>query len=304
MRAQRRPSPGRVDRRVFPWLLLAALASREASAGPPCAHLPADDPESLPCEVAVREPAAKAPGEPIRVVTFNVHFGADVASLARAVRQNPRLRTADVLLLQEIESHPGARRPALLAEALGLNVVYAPARGEGEGTHGLAILSRLPLTELETLRLERYDLFYGTRRRIALGATVDLGGRPLRLYNVHLETRLTLPERIKQIQPVVQRASSRPLAVIGGDVNTINSVSSLLPALPLPLPGFSQDGLFDCFMRDHGFSTPFANIGATRPLQMRLDGLYARGLRVESFDKENDVRVSDHLPLWMDVRLN
>ena len=35
------------------------------------------------------------------------------------------------LLLQEIESHPGDDRAAKLAEALNLNLVYAPAESAG-----------------------------------------------------------------------------------------------------------------------------------------------------------------------------
>jgi endonuclease/exonuclease/phosphatase family metal-dependent hydrolase len=240
----------------------------------------------------------------LRVVTFNVHYGADVPALVRTVRESRRLRAADVLLLQEIEQYPGDDRPRALAAALGLNLVYAPARPAGNGTHGLAILSRLPLHDLEVVGLHRYDLVYSTRRRIALGATVDVDGRPLRIFNVHLDTRLAPQERMDQLEPVAARASQSPRAIVGGDVNTINCIASLLPALPIPLPGNEQGPLLDRFMQAHGFASPLEFVGATGPLGMRLDALYVKGVRVAGAGKEDTGSVSDHLPLWMDVAPN
>jgi endonuclease/exonuclease/phosphatase family metal-dependent hydrolase len=241
----------------------------------------------------------------VRVVTFNVHFGADVPGLVRAIRANPRLSRADILLLQEIESHPGDDRAAKLAEALNLNLVYAPARVEGEGTHGLAILSRYPMTELEVLGLKKYDLGYrGTRRRIAMAATVELPQGKVRVFNVHLDTRLTPEERLRQLEPVIAEAAKRPAAIVGGDFNTITAIPSLLPMVPLPVPGYSQAAGLDAYMQAQGFATPFAGIGRTHRFPMRLDAVFARGLEVEGQGKETSVDVSDHFPLWVDLKVH
>src|SRR5207245_1611710 len=211
------------------------------------------------------------------------------------VSRTPRLRSADVLLLQEIEQYPDDDRPAALARALGADLVYAPARPAGRGTHGLAILSRLPLRDLAVVALPHHDLVYGNRRRIAPAATVDVGGEPLRIFNIHLDTRLAPEQRMDQLEPVAGLASQATRAVVGGDLNTINSVAPLLPALPVPLPGFSQGPLVDQFMRAHGFAAPLASIGATGPLGMRLDAFYVKGARVEASGKEASVTVSDHV---------
>jgi endonuclease/exonuclease/phosphatase family metal-dependent hydrolase len=293
-----RPAP-------LPWLFALVLAgSVPAQAASHCVNVPALDPQALPCAVALHGLAPAAPHEALRVVTFNVHFGADVPALVRAIRSNPRLSQADVLLLQEIESHPGDDRAAKLAEALQLDLVYAPARLEGDGTHGLAILSRYPLTNLEVLGLKQFDLgFRGTRRRIAMAATVQLPGRAVRVYNVHLDTRLTPEDRLRQLEPVMEEAARQPFAIIGGDFNTINAVASLLPMVPVPLPGFSQAAGLDAYMKAHGFSTPFEGIGRTHWFPMRLDAVFARGLEVERFDKETSVDVSDHFPLWVDLKV-
>jgi endonuclease/exonuclease/phosphatase family metal-dependent hydrolase len=281
--------------------LAGAVPARATSL---CANVPAVDPQALPCEVAVHDTAPAAPGDALRVVTFNVHFGADVPALAGAIRSNPELRQADVLLLQEIEKHPGDDRAAELAQALSLNLVYAPARIEGDGTHGLAILSRYPLSDLEVIRLKQYDLgFRGTRRRIAMAATVHLPGRDVRVYNVHLDTRLKPEERLLQLEPVVDEAMKQPVALVGGDFNTINAVTSLLPLVPVPVPGFSQAAGLDAYMKSKGFATPFERIGRTHHFPMRLDAVYARGLTVEREGKEMSVDVSDHYPLWVDVKV-
>jgi endonuclease/exonuclease/phosphatase family metal-dependent hydrolase len=293
---------------VFVCAFVAAAAALPAAtvptpAGPICAQSSAAA-DALPCAVVDRGAVARDSAGPLRVVTFNVHYGADVPALVRTVRENRRLRAADVLLLQEIEQHPGDDRPAVLAEALGLNLVYAPARAAGNGTHGLAILSRLPLHDLEVVGLHRYDLVYSTRRRIALGATVDVDGRPLRIFNVHLDTRLAPQERMDQLEPIATRASESPRAIVGGDVNTINCVAALLPALPIPLPGNEQGPILDAFMHARGFASPLESVGATGPLGMRLDALYVKGVRVAGAGKVDTGSVSDHLPLWMDVAPN
>jgi endonuclease/exonuclease/phosphatase family metal-dependent hydrolase len=286
------------------WVVLVLGATLLAPPAPAATCTRPADGGALPCAVVERGALARDPGAPLRVVTFNVHYGADVPALVRAVRENRRLHAADVLLLQEIEQHPGDDRPAALAGALGLSVVYAAARPAGNGTHGLAILSRLPLRDLEVVGLRQYDLVYGTRRRIALAATVEVEGQPLRIFNVHLDTRLAPEQRMNQLEPIAARASGLPRAIVGGDVNTINCVTSLLPALPLPLPGYEQGPLLDRFMRARGFAAPLDSAGATGPLGMRLDALYVKGVRVAGAGKEDTGSVSDHLPLWMDVALN
>src|SRR5207244_8655228 len=87
--------------------LVLAFAVPARATTSPCANVPIVDPQALPCEVAVHDPVPARPGDDLRVVTFNVHFGANVPALAGAIRSNPELSRADVLLLQEIERHPG-----------------------------------------------------------------------------------------------------------------------------------------------------------------------------------------------------
>ncbi|MFQ5694702.1 MAG: endonuclease/exonuclease/phosphatase family protein [Terriglobia bacterium] len=163
--------------------------------------------------------------ESLRLVSFNVHKGEDIPALAKTIRNTPDLCDADIFLVQEIESHPseGTSRTRKLAEALELNYVYAPARRtDTGGTHGLAILSRFPLSGVKIIPLPQFSLRFNTRRRIALAATVAVGDRSLRLYNLHLDTRLNTKDRLAQLRPVVEAARAHPAsgAGVGGDFNT------------------------------------------------------------------------------------
>jgi len=250
-------------------------------------------------------PAATVPAS-LRVASFNVHYAHDVPALAESVRANAVLNRADLLLLQEIESHEseGSSRTRQVAEVLQMNYVYAPARGtENGGTHGLAVLSRFPLADIEVLELPRYDLGYRTRRRIALGVTVDVGGRPLRIYNVHLDTRINVQDRLAQIRPVVEAAERQPLeeVIIGGDFNT-NPFRWLFHRLPIFRS--NQAGAMDEFMRESGFRAPLSESGSTvnrTLLRGRVDAVYARGLTAQETGVEREVDSSDHFPVWVDL---
>ena len=220
----------------------------------------------------------------VRVVSFNVHHGDDLPALVTAIRSHAELCSADVWLLQEMEAFPaeGKSRTQRLAEALRLNYVYAPARLKeaGDGTHGLAVLSRFPLSNVEIIPLRQFKLGVNTRRRIALGVTLELGERRLRVYNVHLDTRINAGERIEQLRDVVEAARRQPLreVILGGDFNT-NPIYWLLPLLPVFHS--NQAKAVDDYMMQEGFAAPFADKGGTVSKwygKYRVDAVYGRGL--------------------------
>jgi len=289
--------PGRL-----PWLAVFVLAGAvpARAATSLCATVPPIDPQALPCELATHQPAPDARPDAVRVVTFNVHFGADVPGLARAIRGNPRLNQADILLIQEIESHPGDDRAARLAEALSLNLVYAPARIEGDGTHGLAILSRYPMKDLEVLRLKKYDLgFRGTRRRIAMAATVQLPGRSVRVYNVHLDTRINGGDRVDQVADIIEDIDSAPGgALVAGDFNT-NDNLWLLHTIPLPFLG-RQGNSLEHYMARHGLRSAFDHGATHDTLRMRLDWMFLKDMQATA-RAIHPTKVSDHHALLVSL---
>jgi endonuclease/exonuclease/phosphatase family metal-dependent hydrolase len=207
--------------------------------------------------VVVHQPRPPVPPRADRlvVVGWNVHLGAgDVVRLVADLRAGRIDRkTSDaplVLLLQETfragETVPpslaGApiprrlaphgtspRRSALeLAAALGLNVYYLPTMRNGHGAapderedRGLAILSTLPLSDLQAIELplER-------QRRPAAAATIRLDTPSdevlnLRLVNVHLESR-TGARRLWVASPQARNRQAEALtAILSGDVPTL-----------------------------------------------------------------------------------
>lgn len=253
-------------------------------------------------EAATLRAAPPATPKTLRIASFNVHYAAELLKLAEGLRQSKEVSQADIILIQEIEAYAqeGTSRTAKLAQALELNYVYAPARPtDTGGTHGLAILSRYPLRDIEVIRLPRFN----TRPRIALAATVDVGATPLRIYNLHLDTRLNPGDRQKQLQPVAERARAHGVerVVVGGDFN-MNPFRWLGNVFPI----FRSDQAksVDKFMRQQGFETALERAGPTSRrafFRFRLDSVYTRGLKVRAAGVARDVTGSDHQPVWIEV---
>lgn len=253
-------------------------------------------------------PAPRPPPNRLRFASYNVHFGEDVDGIAQALRNNPALASADVLLLQEIESYPeeARSRSARLAERLGMTWIYAPARQAGEaGTHGNAILSRFPIENGAVMRLPSM-----LRERSALAVDLRVGagsgpGAVLRVIDLHLDTRLNIPDRLTQLRPAVIDAP--PAVVIGGDLNTNRYVWAAHGGPLLPIDAVAdtdQAPPVDEFMRALGFATPTSGLGPTMRVagfEQRLDSLFVRGASAEPGAVERSVEASDHWPLWIDV---
>src|SRR5690606_16496999 len=131
---------------------------------------------------------------------------------------------------------------------------------------------------------------------------VRMGQNRIRVFNVHLNNRITPDERRDQLRPVAARAARHPgPSIVAGDFNT-TPVSWLLRVVPIPTR--DQTAYIDGLMREHGFDTPTATARATSKwLAMRLDAVYTRELLVQQHDVEHDVSVSDHFPMWIDLWL-
>ena len=261
-------------------------------------------PRDITVETRTHGPVSFAQTSRLRLVTYNVHM-IEAGKIAAALRAKPDLAVADLVLLQEVESYPeeGESRACAAAKQLDLHCAYAPGYGlPSGGSHGVAILSRFPLTDLEVTELPYNDTVLNSARRVALGATVNAGTGPVRIYAVHLDNRINPVERVQQLAPVLDAADQRDLpTVIAGDMNTSSFVwiGSLIP-----MPSGSQDDRLESFVRMRGFSTPVIGSGATSTwLGMRLDAVYTRRVEVGAYHVETDVRASDHLPMWADLEL-
>lgn len=241
----------------------------------------------------------------LRVVTFNIHLEPG-EKIVRALRSDPALRAADIIFLQEVERDervPGACTGAcVIGKELGFHVVYAPGHSVKNGSHGVAILSRAPITSAEVIELPYFDVHVNSGRRVALAATVDVDGTPVTVYAVHLDNRLSVRDRRAQMIPVLVHAARQDTPIImGGDFNT-SHFTWLFHLVPIPTT--TQDNYLEELMRAHGFDTPVTGSGPTHiALGMRLDALYTRGFQTTKFAVSDAQRVSDHLALWAQMQL-
>ena len=120
---------------------------------------------------------AAAPGslEAVRVVSFNIEYALRVPAAIDALRSQPALRDADLLLLQEMDA-PGTES---IARALGMNYVYCPSSVSPKYRRdvGTAVLSRWPIEARWKVRLPH--LARATRHaRSVVGVRVRLGSAP------------------------------------------------------------------------------------------------------------------------------
>lgn len=160
--------------------------------------------------------------ESIVVVTLNLwgeqgpleqRWPAVVAGLAA--------QDADAILLQEVREIPGRlpNQAERLGAALGLEVAFAPTLTWGDGTEGLAILSRHPLTDVGHLALPHAS---DKEARILLKATAQTPAGPVALFTSHLNYRLTDGQkREDQLVAAETEVAAHParVKIWGGDFN-------------------------------------------------------------------------------------
>jgi endonuclease/exonuclease/phosphatase family metal-dependent hydrolase len=242
-------------------------------------------------------------GPAVAVVTLNMAKEPDPAVVLHDLASVPRLRDADIFLLQEVSNREGQPSVAeQVAKRLGYQTAFSPA-APGVYDQGLAVISRYPLSGVHVQRLKYCDLRYRCRTRFALRveAATPFGG--LRLWNVHLDTRINAGERLEQLAPVIDDAAKTAgPRLIGGDFNT-NDFYWLGNVAPFPA-GPSHGGAVRRAMEQHGFNTPLADSVTTFPVMNRhLDWIFlnqadALGSSVEP------VAFSDHHAVWMRIRLS
>ena len=173
--------------------------------------------------------APKAATE-IKVVSYNIRWrgGKELAELIKLLKHDSQIAGASILGLQEVDRNKqrtgNLNTVKSIAEQLGRHYAWAapptPKAGVEEET-GVAILSSYPLTDVRRIVLPHPGP--GRRRRVAIGATVDIGGTPLRIYSVHSENRMSVDKKIEQTKAVLEDLARHPnhmRAIILGDLNT------------------------------------------------------------------------------------
>ena len=248
-------------------------------------------------------PPEKAPAE-FKVVTYNIRWrgGDELRELIDHLKHDPEIGGAAIIGLQEVDRNKkrtgNTNTIKLIATELHKHYAWAapPAtKTNVEEETGVAILSNYPLTDVRRIVLPHEGP--GDRRRVAIGATVNMGGTSLRFYSVHSENRISKEKKIEQITAVLEDLKHYPKiaqAIVVGDLNTwergaVKRTSAL----------FAKEN----------FTTPFANGESTFlqkivfvPIKFKLDWVWLRGLDATSSGIDKKISLSDHFPLWAVVR--
>lgn len=158
----------------------------------------------------------------VRIVAYNVKHGEGMDGVVDLRRAAEVLRAldADVITLQEIDRGAdrtgGADQARRLGEMLEMQAYFGDFMPYQGGSYGMAVLSRLPVTAVENIRLPD-----GEEPRSALRVTVRVGleGRPLSVVGVHLYR--TPEERLAQAEALSERLDEidHPV-VLAGDFNS------------------------------------------------------------------------------------
>ncbi|HWI43883.1 MAG TPA: endonuclease/exonuclease/phosphatase family protein [Nocardioides sp.] len=252
----------------------------------------------------------------MRLVTFNILNGrslhdrdVDTAVLAAAVKE----LDPDVLALQEVDRNQvrsqRADLTAIAAEAMGADehrfvaalagspgATWTAATGEeqpDDAAYGIALLSRLPVTAWEVVRLpglpsrvpmrfpgQLMPTLVHDEPRVAVAATVQTPAGPLTVANTHLSfVRWWNGWQLSHLVSAL-RGAARPL-VVTGDLNMGTERAVRLTGMhPLALhPTFPADAPVE--QLDHVLADP--------PLRARSEA--------------RTMRLSDHCALVVDLEL-
>lgn len=225
----------------------------------------------------------------VRVVSWNIELGQNIARAAFEIDQNEWLRAPDVLLVQEL-SPAGASE---LGDRLDMDVRFAaPATHPKTGMlFGNAVLSSWPMGEVMEIPLPHTSIVMGQRRAVT-SAVVAIDGTEVIAHSVHLETVLMdVRRRAAQVRTLANATlgSTQP-SVVGGDFNAASARS--LRSFDLPLRSVGFDRVTDQSMKS------FRRFGR----RFALDHLYLRALAASAVGVEATPKASDHQPIWAEVQ--
>jgi endonuclease/exonuclease/phosphatase family metal-dependent hydrolase len=243
--------------------------------------------------------------EKIKIVSYNIRWrgGDDLKEIIEQFKSDDKIGEAQILGLQEVDRNRkrtnNTNTARLIAESLRMHYAWAappapaPKKGTAEEETGVAILSRYPMSDVRRIVLPHEGP--GGRRRVGLGATIQIGKTAIRVYSVHAETRVSGKKRLDQFSAVIEDLESHKSkierAVIVGDFNTWQ---------------MGAGDLTEKFFTGLKFTTPFDDGTDTWRwtfVRMQLDWMWLRGLQAVSHGVARDIGVSDHWPLWVEVKL-
>jgi endonuclease/exonuclease/phosphatase family metal-dependent hydrolase len=244
--------------------------------------------------------------ETLRIVDWNIDRGTELDGIVKALEHD----SPDLCVLQEVDlftRRTGKRDVAdEIARRMKFRYTFAAAWQElSQGTsddpsyQGQAILTRLPIRKTRVIRFDTQSGFWQPRSyvpnlplmqrrlggRIALVAELEFRGKPLVVYNAHLESRSGGRLQNLQLDEILADAKQYPEGtpiVLAGDLNTKYNA-----------------GAVSAKLRAAGWQSAFgSHTPRTHKIICSLDWILVRGpVSIEGGRVEHDARASDHFPV-------
>lgn len=241
------------------------------------------------------------------------HIARQIDTAARAFTEGKLLPQVDLVALQEADMRTlrtgGHHVAAELAAALRMHWAHEPAgipRGikpvkrqwwldfeepidlHDTGDTGVALLSRFPLLEVTRIDLPWQECQW--RPRLAVAATIAVGGKDIRIFNAHVDPHAGVDGQLAQLEVIAAQADATTLpTIVLGDFNTLSRQKCIETRE---------------FLEAHGYTTPFPTGTATwrgSGLRMHADWIFVRGVEIERWGVARPLNVSDHWPIWAEV---
>lgn len=163
--------------------------------------------------------------EQLTVLSYNIHHGnppsrpgvIDLDAIARVIRKSG----ADIVALQEVDvmtARSGQVNQAkALADKLGYYYHFFRAIDHDGGNYGLAILSKLPFRNPQTIRLPQVEK---AEERILAMLQVQVGSSTVYIANTHLDAMRSPKNRLVQMEEIIKITDKIDAPIIlCGDLN-------------------------------------------------------------------------------------
>jgi endonuclease/exonuclease/phosphatase family metal-dependent hydrolase len=252
------------------------------------------------------------PPKSLRIVDWNIDRGQQL----QAVTDFLVSVNADIVILQEVDLNARRTHRLDIAEEigrkLGMNYVFGrefeelvQGSKDSPAYHGQATLSKWPILNSRLIRFSKQSHFWQPHwflpkiepfqerlgGRIALVAEINVAGRRLVTYNLHLESRGADALRIAQLGEVMSDATRYDAAcplIVAGDFN----LDASKPAVALAV---AKAGFQDAIAAPHTPTTPAHGLFEAG---RQIDWAFVRGpARPRSGQVHRRVKASDHYPI-------
>jgi endonuclease/exonuclease/phosphatase family metal-dependent hydrolase len=253
------------------------------------------------------------PPKSLRIVDWNIERGQQL----RGITDFLASANADIMILQEVDVNARRTRRLNIAEEIArkleMNYVFGREFEElvqgsknSPAYHGQATLSKWPILNPRLMRFSKQSHFWRPHwflpklepfqerlgGRIALVAEINVAGRKLVTYNLHLESRGNDALRISQLAEVLSDATCYDPecpVIVAGDLNLDASREPVALAL-------SNARFRDAVTSSR--STPTTPAHGLFEGRRQIDWAFVRGpLRASSGKVHGSVKASDHYPI-------